>query len=60
LKPLAAHVEHPAGAVADEIGMNARPDAKSTATECALLPVGKRVTTARLAASMIAKETLIN
>ena len=33
LKPLAAQVAQPAGAVADEIGMKAKPDAESTATE---------------------------
>ncbi len=46
LNPFAAHVEHPAGAAADEIGMKAKPEAESTATECALFPVGRRATTA--------------
>jgi hypothetical protein len=55
LKPLVAHVAHPAGAAADEIGMNANPDAGSTATGCALFPEGNRATTAWLVSSMIAR-----
>ena len=45
LKPFAAQVAQPAGADAEDTGMNAKPDAESTATEWALLPVGRRATT---------------
>jgi hypothetical protein len=54
LNPLAAHVAQPAGAEADENGIEASPDVGSTATECALLPVGSCATTVCVIASMIA------
>ena len=53
MKPFAAQFAQPAGAVADEMGMKTRPEVLSTATECALLPVGICFTTACVAASMM-------
>jgi hypothetical protein len=54
MNPLAAQVAQPAGLVADEYGMKIKPVIGSTATECALLPVGTMVTSERVAASMTA------
>ena len=54
LNPLAAHVAQPEGADADENGIKASPDVGSTATECALLPLGSCATTVCIVASIIA------
>src|SRR3954465_9772713 len=53
VKPFATQPGHPAGDVAEEYGTKMRPVAGSIATECALLPVFRRVTTRRLPASTI-------
>jgi hypothetical protein len=45
---------HPAGAASDEMGKNILFETGSTATECALFPVGNWLNSLRVPASMVA------